>query len=93
VWDAISGDEMHTYKHPHIVKAVDFSADSTRLLTGCNDKKIRCWDVGKPDAPTLEVSGHTKGIKKVLFSPDQQKIISGGDDNTIRVYGALNCHH
>jgi len=86
VWDAISGDEMHTYAHPHIVKGVDFAADSKRLLTGCNDKRIRVWDVEKTDAPTIVLEGHTGTLKKTLFGPEPETIISGGDDKTVRVW-------
>jgi serine-threonine kinase receptor-associated protein len=25
VWDAITGDEKHSFQHPHVVKSVDFS--------------------------------------------------------------------
>jgi len=39
-WDAITGDELHSYAHPHIVKAVEFSKDAEQLLTGCNDKTV-----------------------------------------------------
>eukprot|EP00729_Bicosta_minor_P010836 gene10836-16472_t len=86
VWDAITGDELHTYKHPHIVKGVDFNNDSTKLLTGCNDKKIRCWDVARPEAATMELAGHTGTLKKTLFCPNQDLVVSGADDKTIRVW-------
>lgn len=85
-WDAITGDELYSYAHPHIVKAVEFSKDSEQLLTGCNDKTVRLWDVSKPDAAVLDVSGHTGSIKKVMFSPDGNSLISAGDDKVIRVW-------
>lgn len=86
VWDAITGDEKQSYAHPHIVKAVDFSKDSTQLLTGCNDKGIRLWDVERPDAAKAEFKGHTATLKKTLFGVDQQTAISGGDDKCIKVW-------
>lgn len=36
---------------------MDFSKDSTKLLTGCNDKNIRCWDVETPDKEVVKLSG------------------------------------
>jgi len=86
VWCAITGDERHTYKHPHIVKGVDFSTDSTRLLTGCNDKKVRLWDVERSEAPSTVLSGHSGTLKKTLFGPDENIIMTGADDKTIRVW-------
>jgi len=38
VWDALSGEEELTLQHKHIVKSVNFSADSAALATGSNDK-------------------------------------------------------
>lgn len=86
VWDAITGEESSSYAHPHIVKTVDFSNDSTRLLTGCNDKQIRLWDVNSSEAPVAQLKGHTAIPKKVLWSPDNSQVISGGDDKAIRVW-------
>ena len=47
---------------------------------------MRLWDVSKPDAAVLDVSGHTGSIKKVMFSPDGNSLISAGDDKVIRVW-------
>lgn len=86
MWDAITGDEVQKYAHPHIVKAVEFSKNSDQLLTGCNDKVVRLWDVSKPDAAILDMAGHSGSIKKVMFSPNGQTLISGGDDKIIRFW-------
>lgn len=52
VWDAVAGEELHTFSHSHIVKTVDFSPDSTELLTGSNEKLLKIFDLGKPEAGT-----------------------------------------
>eukprot|EP00051_Salpingoeca_urceolata_P033588 m.21412 g.21412 ORF g.21412 m.21412 type:complete len:321 (+) comp6403_c0_seq1:377-1339(+) len=91
VWDAISGDELTSFSHPHIVKAVDFSSNDDRLLTGCNDKALRVFDLGRPDAEPLVLKGHTGSVKKALFAGeggDDTKIVSGGDDKVIRLWDA-----
>eukprot|EP00911_Craspedida_sp_UC1_P000279 UC1_evm1s213 len=88
IWDAISGEELHSFSHPHIVKSVAFSPDSTRLLTGCNDKKLRVFDLKAPDAAPLMLEGHTGNIKRAIFSPDQAVIISGSSDKTVRVWNS-----
>lgn len=50
VWDAISGEELHSFQHNHIVKSVDFSKDSSNLVTGSNEKLVRIFDLNKPEA-------------------------------------------
>ncbi|KAJ3612061.1 hypothetical protein NHX12_020338 [Muraenolepis orangiensis] len=49
VWDAVSGAEVLTLAHKHIVKSVNFTKDSNCLLTGGNDKLIRIYDLNAPD--------------------------------------------
>eukprot|EP00038_Savillea_parva_P006033 m.161280 g.161280 ORF g.161280 m.161280 type:complete len:328 (+) comp12055_c0_seq1:152-1135(+) len=86
LWNAETGNEMQTFAHPHIVKAVDFSNDAKRLLTGCNDKGIRCWDVEIAEKEVVSMKGHTGAVKKAIFDTTEQSCISGGDDKTIRVW-------
>lgn len=50
VWDAITGEELHSFQHNHIVKTVNFSKDSNLLVTGSNEKLVRIFDLNRPDA-------------------------------------------
>lgn len=50
VWDAVSGEELHSFQHNHIVKSVNFSKDSALLATGSNEKLVRIFDLNKTDA-------------------------------------------
>ena len=50
VWDAIKGEEIHSFQHKHIVKAVNFSKDSINLCTGSNEKLVKIFDLNKPEA-------------------------------------------
>lgn len=50
VWDAITGEELHSFQHNHIVKNVNFSKDSNLLVTGSNEKLVRIFDLNRPDA-------------------------------------------
>lgn len=86
VWDAVSGDEVLTLAHKHIVKSVNFTQDSTCLLTGGNDKVLRIYDLGKPEADPHEFPGHTSAIKKALWCNDDKQILSAADDKTVRLW-------
>jgi len=90
LWDAVTGDELHSFSHKHIVKSVCFSSDGNQLLTGSNEKLLRIFDLTKPDTASLEFSGHTHNIKRAIFSPDDKQVISVSDDKTIRIWDAVN---
>ncbi|XP_012880502.1 PREDICTED: serine-threonine kinase receptor-associated protein [Dipodomys ordii] len=85
VWDAVSGDELMTLAHKHIVKTVDFTQDSNYLLTGGQDKLLRIYDLNKPEAEPKEIGGHTSGIKKALWCSGDKQILSA-DDKTVRLW-------
>lgn len=55
VWDATSGEELHSFQHNHIVKSVDFSQDSSLLATGSNEKLVKIFDLNKTDAGEKEL--------------------------------------
>ncbi|KAG0710256.1 Serine-threonine kinase receptor-associated protein [Chionoecetes opilio] len=86
VWDAVSGEELHTFTHSHIVKTIDFSPSSTELLTGSNEKLLKIFDMGKPEADPQVFSGHTAGLKHVVFMNDGKQMLSCAEDKTIRVW-------
>jgi WD40 repeat protein len=50
VWDAVSGGELHSFQHNHIVKSVCFSDDGSLFATASNEKLVRVFDLNKPDA-------------------------------------------
>lgn len=86
LWNAVAGEELHTFTHNHIVRCVDFDAEGVRLLTGSNDKTIRIFDVNKEDAAPTMLKGHSSAIKKVLFLQDDKRIVSASDDKTVRFW-------
>ncbi|CAL8242109.1 unnamed protein product [Merluccius merluccius] len=86
VWDAVSGAEVLTLAHKHIVKSVNFTKDSNCLLTGGNDKVLRIYDLSKPEEAPQEIPGHTASIKKALWCHDEQHILSASEDRTVRLW-------
>ena len=71
MWDAVSGDELKTFAHKHIVKTVAFSSDGKNLLTGSNEKILRIFDLNNSDSGrvvyTLLVSIITTFVKCIPF--------------------------
>ncbi|PFX31549.1 Serine-threonine kinase receptor-associated protein [Stylophora pistillata] len=80
VWDAISGDEVRSLPHKHIVKVVDFSPDGKRLLTASNEKLLRVFDLQDESAEPDLLKGYTEDIRAALWSKDGKYIMSGGED-------------
>ena len=61
LWDAVSGDELKTFPHKHIVKVVRFSHNGNHLLTGSNEKLLRVFDLNTPDSGQFAIFGAATG--------------------------------
>ncbi|CAG7853599.1 Nuclear distribution protein PAC1 {ECO:0000255/HAMAP-Rule:MF_03141} AltName: Full=Lissencephaly-1 homolog {ECO:0000255/HAMAP-Rule:MF_03141}; Short=LIS-1 {ECO:0000255/HAMAP-Rule:MF_03141}; AltName: Full=nudF homolog {ECO:0000255/HAMAP-Rule:MF_03141} [Serendipita indica DSM 11827] len=74
--------------HQHQVRAVAFSPDGSRIVSGSADMKIRLWDAetGQPLGEPLR--GHQDWVTAVAFSPDGSRIVSGSGDKTLRLWDA-----
>ncbi|XP_066600240.1 serine-threonine kinase receptor-associated protein-like [Prorops nasuta] len=86
VWDAIKGEEVQSFQHNHIVKAVNFSTDSNYLCTGSNEKIVRIYDLNKPEVAPQIFSGHSSGIRHVTFFNNDTCLVTCSDDKTLRVW-------
>ena len=92
VWDATTGQlirKLGDYKYP--VRAVAFSPDGRRLVSGDNDfdSNVRVWDV----TTGLEVrfsplKGHDFAMNSVAYSPDGRWLASAGGGSDARVWNA-----
>ncbi|KZP18962.1 WD40 repeat-like protein [Athelia psychrophila] len=69
-------------EHSGCVHSVAFSPDSTKIVSGSDDKTVRVWDV-VTGACLSTLKGHSNTVKSVAFSPDSTKIVSGSDDKTV----------
>eukprot|EP01137_Pigoraptor_chileana_P025716 Opistho-2@95579 len=88
LWDAVSGNELHTFVHKHIVRTADFSKDGARIVTGSMEKIIRIFDADKTDAEPQLIPNLPSNPRQVLFSADGSLIICATEDKTVRVYDA-----
>ena len=53
LWDAVSGEVKVSFPHNHIVKAVAFAPDCSKLLTGGQEKQLRSFDVNNASSGNL----------------------------------------
>ncbi len=71
--------------HDGRIRAVAFSPDGTRLVSGSRNWAIKLWDVcSGEEVATLR--GHEGVIRSVAFSPDGTRVVSGSDDGTIKLW-------
>jgi len=86
LWDSISGSELYTFTQGKIIKAVSFSNDDKRIVTGGQEKILRIYDLEKPEAAPVDLQGHTLPIKTILWGPSSHLFFSAGGDNQLRIW-------
>ncbi len=71
--------------HHGAVLSVNFSRDSKRVVTACEDGSVRVYSA--PDWKLLETfTGHNGPVHWAEFSPDGQFVVSAGEDGTARIW-------
>lgn len=80
LWDALTGDELHSFDHKHIVRACAFSEDTQFLLTGGFEKLLRVYDLNRPDAPPREVDKSPGSVRTVSWLHSDQTILGSCSD-------------
>jgi len=88
VWDTYTGEPLHSFPHNHIVRSVALSPGAGRLLTGGQEKKVRIFDVRKPDADPFILSevgeqSHEGTVKSVVWF-DENICVSAAEDGFVK---------
>ncbi|KAG6813354.1 hypothetical protein H0H92_011902 [Tricholoma furcatifolium] len=84
IWDTYTGSPIHSFPHNHIVRTVALSRTCSHLLTGGQEKKVRIFDLGRPDAEPdflCDVGGlsHDGMVKSVVWIGDHTGVTAGED--------------
>jgi WD40 repeat protein/class 3 adenylate cyclase/tRNA A-37 threonylcarbamoyl transferase component Bud32 len=87
VWDASNGKLQLTLSgHASSIKAVTFSPDGKRILTGSWDNTAKLWDATSGQELLTFKRGNAWPILSVAFSPDGQRIATGSYDQTVTLW-------
>jgi WD40 repeat protein len=73
-------------KHGNVVRAVAFSPDGQRIVTGGDDNTARLWDAATGQ-PVGEAMKHPSAVTLVVFSPDGSKVLTD-EVQTARLWNA-----
>ena len=66
LWDAKTGQHLHTWRHDGVVYTLHFDPQGRRLATGCWDNAIRIWNVADR-RELLTLRGHTDHVNRVVL--------------------------
>ena len=73
--------------HRGSVRAICFSPDGARILSGSDDNTLKLWDAHSL-ALLHTFEGHSIAVTSVAFSPDGARILSGSYDETLKLWDA-----
>ena len=85
---------LHSAGSPGIL-ALDLSfRDSSRVVTGGNDKNVVVFNKETQQVVAV-LKGHTKKVTNVVYHPVEDAVISASPDETVRVWNVKNaeCSH
>lgn len=66
LWDALTGAELKSFSHNHIVRSVDLSHDSQTLLTA-SKQCLYLYNLELPDEGTLNAFHARQSCKLSIF--------------------------
>lgn len=72
--------------HDDKIGGLDWSSDSTLLVTGGADRIVKVWKPSSPNDSTAVLKGHEGRVVKVKFHPSDRYVASASFDMTWRLW-------
>ncbi|BES95533.1 unnamed protein product [Nesidiocoris tenuis] len=76
---------LHSASVPGILSLDIHQADTSKILTGGNDKNATVFNKDTEQVVAI-LKGHTKKVTRVIYHPDEDVVITASPDTTIRVW-------
>jgi WD40 repeat protein len=77
--------------HSGPVKAIAFSNDNTKVVSGSDDKTARVWDLNDAKFPELaRFAEHTGSVTAVAFKSDGLQVVSGSADKSVKLWSVAD---
>nr|XP_023028900.1 pre-mRNA-processing factor 19 [Leptinotarsa decemlineata] len=76
---------LHSASIPGILALDVHSSDTSKVLTGGNDKNATVFNKDTEQMVAI-LKGHTKKVTKVIYHPDEDLVLTASPDSTIRVW-------
>jgi WD40 repeat protein len=88
LWNLKRPEEKSGFEQEHkgAIKALAYSPDGKRVLSGGADGTVRLWEVSRGRQIHSFQKGSKASVNSVVFSPDGRFALSGGDDGTAHVW-------
>ncbi|MGD9145760.1 MAG: CHAT domain-containing protein, partial [Anaerolineae bacterium] len=86
LWDAKSGQPLHSLSHDLVVHQATWNDDETLILTSSGDRTARIWDAQSGDL--LFILPSSGSVQKALWSPDEKHILTVRGDGVVTAYHA-----
>ncbi len=93
VWNLFDGSYLGSFATDRVagVRAVDISADGSRVVAGDDEMRVILWDAATGEAIRRfgeGGGGHTTDVTAVVFSPDERLVLSADLDGVIILWDA-----
>ncbi|OQS01638.1 WD domain-containing protein [Achlya hypogyna] len=88
LWDAVTGDNLRTFDHKHIVKSVEFINNGAWVATGGHEKLLRVFDLADAGTTPLFTMTADEGIRKIVEIPGlpQVTVVTGDTAGNVVVW-------
>ena len=85
IWDAATGRELLTLRHPAPLALARYSPSGERIATGADDGAVRVWDA-KTGAAIDTLTGHQAPVGALGWDANGSRLVSGAIDGSVRVW-------